>query len=45
MVAWVLIQEVLQNCLNFHKVNRCHQLLVPIVAIGLFPDAKLHNLS
>ena len=39
---WVQMQGVLQkNCLTFHKMNRCHYLLEPIVIIPMFPDVGM----
>ena len=30
-----------KNCLNFHKINRCHYLLEARVIIPLFPNVEL----
>ena len=44
LLAWVRIQLVLQNnCLKFHKMNNCHQVLLPVVVIQLFPNVYLNN--
>ena len=29
---------LLKFCLNFHKMNRCHYLLVSVIVILLFPN-------